>query len=310
MNYTQSFSTVFNRPSYFQTTLFGGSDPPITGYPEFAEGEAIKVVAGGGPGGMNCLDVDTTSENASTAGLVILGIGPLANGQWNGTKGCVKWKQQFNSTYNTQCGGYEPIIYLVAGPSSSGANAINLINDYGTLTLNFFTFGPGGTLTASMPTLDNAFHDMQLEWQCCVPNVNYNDGDTSGFINLKIDGVLIYEALNIKLFLSGGAPYDNTLRGLWFGFYGMLGKVAAVSVTDALCGAVVVPIQPSKICVPQTSVTTPARNAGCNLGGVGYSATYVGGSGGMPVGPDPLDGERLTGKRALNVWAEVTHANY
>lgn len=56
--------------------------------------------------------------------------------------------------------------------------------------------------------------------------------------------------------------------------------------------------------------SSPSHNAGCNLGGVGYTPTYVGGSGAMPVGADPVDGERLTGKRALNLWAELTHTNY
>lgn len=58
---------------------------------------------------------------------------------------------------------------------------------------------------------------------------------------------------------------------------------------------------------PTTIVTSPPRSAGCNLGGVGWSPLYTGPSGVVPIGADPEDGELLTGKRIVRIWAEVNH---
>jgi len=61
---------------------------------------------------------------------------------------------------------------------------------------------------------------------------------------------------------------------------------------------------------PETTVLrTPASSAGSNQGGVGFTATYTGASGSVPIGDDAEDGEVLTGARTLHVWAEVTHVN-
>lgn len=63
-------------------------------------------------------------------------------------------------------------------------------------------------------------------------------------------------------------------------------------------------------CTPRTIVSSPPRNAGCNQGGVGWTPSYVGASGVVPVGADPVDGELLTGKRSIYLWAEMAHRNY
>lgn len=62
-------------------------------------------------------------------------------------------------------------------------------------------------------------------------------------------------------------------------------------------------------CTPTTIISSPARNSGCNQGGVGWSPTYLGGSGFVPIGANPTDGELLTGHRVINVWAQIEHDN-
>ena len=65
---------------------------------------------------------------------------------------------------------------------------------------------------------------------------------------------------------------------------------------------------PVKTRNPETTVLrTPSSSAGSNQGGTGYTATYGGVSGTVPVGADPAAGELLTGARSLHVWVEVTH---
>lgn len=63
-------------------------------------------------------------------------------------------------------------------------------------------------------------------------------------------------------------------------------------------------------CTPRTLVSSPSRNAGCNEGGVGWTPTYTGASGVVPVGANPTDGELLTGKRTIYLYAQMTHRNY
>ncbi len=60
---------------------------------------------------------------------------------------------------------------------------------------------------------------------------------------------------------------------------------------------------------PETTVlNSPTISAGSNQGGTGYTATYTGASGSVPVGANPAEGDALTGARTIHVWAEVTHA--
>jgi hypothetical protein len=63
-------------------------------------------------------------------------------------------------------------------------------------------------------------------------------------------------------------------------------------------------------CVTPTGVTSPAKQSGCNTGGTGFTNSYTGPSGVMPIGPDPISGEPLTGKRSIFLWGETTHTNY
>lgn len=62
-------------------------------------------------------------------------------------------------------------------------------------------------------------------------------------------------------------------------------------------------------CTPTTIVTSPSRASGCNQGGIGWTPSYLGSSGSVPIGADPSDGEILTGKRIVRIWAEVNHVN-
>ena len=65
---------------------------------------------------------------------------------------------------------------------------------------------------------------------------------------------------------------------------------------------------PVNTTIPETTVlTSPSSSAGSNQGGTGFVASYTGASGAVPIGADAVDGEVLTGKRTLLVWAEVTH---
>lgn len=68
---------------------------------------------------------------------------------------------------------------------------------------------------------------------------------------------------------------------------------------------------PGNCCVTTPStVDSPSPSAGCNHGGVGFTVSYTGASGSVPVGADPNDGETLTGKTTAHVWVEITHTAY
>lgn len=69
-------------------------------------------------------------------------------------------------------------------------------------------------------------------------------------------------------------------------------------------------VVPQIKCTPITIRSSPARNAGCNNGGTGWTPSYSGVSGTVPVGANPIDGETLTGKQAVNMWVELEHRVY
>ena len=84
----------------------------------------------------------------------------------------------------------------------------------------------------------------------------------------------------------------------------------AVIITGVSAGIQPPPKHPTVRCEPQTLVSSPAKNAGCNTGGLGWTPEYTGASGVVPIGAEPPAGETLTGKRSLYVWGEITHVNY
>lgn len=67
---------------------------------------------------------------------------------------------------------------------------------------------------------------------------------------------------------------------------------------------------PLVTCTPTTIVSSPARNSGCNEGGEGWTPSYLGASGFVPIGANPIDGELLTGKDNICIWAEMQHDSF
>jgi hypothetical protein len=242
MNYTQNWvAGAFNVPGDFQTTAFGGSDTPISGYPTLAAGENIKTVAGAGPGGANIIDVSIFDHvhftGSEDSGVAILGIGDLPSGRFDATKACFKSKQFISSSYQS-FNSFSPVIFITDGLFSF--NELLTISIGFSNTWELFYNGFGGssaTLDTAPASLDNAWHDLQLEWQCAVPNPGFTDSDTSGHVTFKVDGVVIYDVQNIKLFLNSTQHdgLNNTVWGFWLGYFGLIGPVAGVSITNSLC---------------------------------------------------------------------------
>jgi hypothetical protein len=68
------------------------------------------------------------------------------------------------------------------------------------------------------------------------------------------------------------------------------------------------PIEP---CTPDSQIGNGGKGkAGCNNGGVGWTRSYTGTPGTVPVHADPTNGEALTGKTAIDVWVELDVVSY
>lgn len=63
------------------------------------------------------------------------------------------------------------------------------------------------------------------------------------------------------------------------------------------------PQAPQAPCDPEQTSGLGGKT-GCNLGGVGWTSLYDGPYGDVPSHPDPVDGEALTDKPALDIWTE------
>jgi len=92
-----------NPPETYISTAIGGSNAPLTNYPEMGREENIKRVSGGGASGQNV--IDAADGSLYETAWITLGatstLGPLAHGQWDARGGGVgkplkcRWKQFF-----------------------------------------------------------------------------------------------------------------------------------------------------------------------------------------------------------------------
>lgn len=241
---------TFAKPTSFQTTAHGGADAPITGYPEFAAGEAVKTVNASGPLGERVLDVDTGSgSDYSDAGLAMLGVGDLPSGEWDGTDGIiVEWDQYFSTTALTQSFLGQAMV-LVARLSTLGASpdpevglftgdSVVWIGFEQTSGANFFYdiyyVVNGSTVhnTSVTDVADNAWHRMKIRYKPGTVTGalvgSYFPRAADGYFEWLIDGVAAISATNIKFDIPVQSVYSSTpnlLYGAWHGFAGLLGPV-------------------------------------------------------------------------------------
>ena len=117
-------------------------------------------------------------------------------------------------------------------------------------------------------------------------------------------------APNFALFETQNGRAINTLMVYPCGF-------DAVKFTNASGGSTPTgptsgrPIAPWTPCTPETQVNNGGKGKyGCNTGGTDWVSSYTGPYGNVPQHADPVDGETLDGKAAIDIWMEINHQDY
>jgi hypothetical protein len=246
---SQSFPVVKQNSGAFLTNAFFGvppygSDSPDPDYPTIASSEDVKVVAGLGPDGQNAADVDGDYVDS---GIAFQGFGPLAGGYWDATRGCctVSYKIASATAHLS-----DPIVMMGQGiPSPGGPIIIQLEPSGGNLLLRLQVFKQGATsfethevATYSVPfasLADDAWHSFRLQWK--GGTIGAGDAfwwhlvSADGFMQVFLDGTLIYDVQNIKLYLRDADTAPNWLNTLTVGYDGLAGAVTALVLLDTLC---------------------------------------------------------------------------
>lgn len=110
---------------------------------------------------------------------------------------------------------------------------------------------------------------------------------------------------------------DYSAQGVNAPFFGTIGQSCPLLVLRQPTSTQPIPTPLSglagTVCGVDAIISNGGKGAsGCNVGGVGSTPLYdtAGGVGTVPIHPDPIDGEDLTGKIEVDFWVEIRHQDY
>ncbi len=308
-----SFSLgTFNFSTSFKTTTFGGSDAPISGYPEIAAGEAVKTVNGSGPSGERVCDA-YSSGNYSSSGLVFLKVGSLSGGFYDCTDGVsIRWRQFFSSTALTDSftGQITVAVTKMGTAIDDGlfsGDSVVWLGFEQTSGANFFYDifykRNGSTIhnTSINGTADNAWHDMEIQFKPGTITGAVSGGvfpcAADGYLIIKKDSVALLSVTNAEIQVpinTAVTTTANLMYGNWFGFAGMLGQMTGYIIdtesTVATSESSIEANSSTPCC--GTEAEAGGSAAGDILAAVNPEWTAVCGSGGtVPTAADLTDAE-------------------
>ncbi len=241
-------------PSW-RSTSFGGSDTPITGYPEFGEMENIYRREGAGGSGQDVIDAYNTADY-TIAWITLCGIGPLAYGQYDCRGGGagkplkVRWKQFFKSSSLAET-GYGVALALTHGSGTPNGSGTGLFSTqvfllvemdrtsgatfqwnviYRTLSAGVLTTAQlNAGLTGHSDTSDDAEHEMIVTLVPSTITGGFNGNGTSpgsatvgtdGSIDVSVDGISVLSGSSLKFVINNYATTNPEVyygKSLWHG---------------------------------------------------------------------------------------------
>lgn len=285
-----------------------GADPL---YPFIYGAEAVTV------NGANQMDWSGSYSDYQGAGAWWKGFGPLAGGKFNANAGSIAVRYQPNAT--SLGAANEAVLAAIPNYVGNSARLYVAWNGQGDnlLKVEFETWTSGVSDTAPLSFTAGQTYDVRVSWQCATIIGDWDDVATDGWVKVYVNGTLVYDSGLVQFFLSQDFldPY-NAADGLWIGYFGLLGPVSSILLTDSTAATpaalpIATPAAPQTKCTPQTQTTNGGKGkAGCNTGGVGWVRSYVGPWGTVPQHANPAAGETLTGKANVEVWTELVHTDY
>ena len=121
----------------------------------------------------------------------------------------------------------------------------------------------------------------RLSWQCGTYNAGTDEHAADGYLRVMRDGVAIYNAENLPLYMTFSTDPVDLIDGVAFGYFGLLGALDDIEIS--MCAA------PDVVTVPDVvglslAVATAAITA------VGLVVGLVTGPGGLVVSQSPIAG--------------------
>lgn len=261
LTYSQDFSNGngAGMQDPYWSTYEGDAEDPL--YPEFAVLAQVEVSTGTGEGGVNELIPWPGTADGDSAAVYMVPIGSPhgvsqgaaadtlriaqgAGGRWNGQAGSVEFTYRF-PTAALDDTDYANLMWLAElFPSYSAGNMALAMYDLDASTYEietqFLDWNDGFVndyFTFTRASIENTSVSFKVEWACASIDFMRGLSDTSyviptdGWMRVTMDGVTVYEATDIALYV--GYPWSqadptrarsewfNILEGVAFGWYGM-----------------------------------------------------------------------------------------
>ncbi len=227
-------------PSW-KSSNWGGSDTPVSGYPEFGEMENVRRNEGTGATGQNVIDAITTTDYA-ISWITLCGVGDQTNGQFDCRGGGpgqplkVRWKQFLKASALNETDYSVPLVLAHGGGGGTssglfGADVFFLVEMYRT-TGNDFTWAgtyqrPVGSgfdtfpVSGSTGTADNAEHEIIVTITpssvASLPGSGSSVGatiPTDGSFTVSVDGVTVVSASGLQFAIN---PFETAVPNVFYG---------------------------------------------------------------------------------------------
>lgn len=277
-----------------------GEDP---NYPDIVEAEAVKVVYGAGPGGENVLETDSSGgEDPAGAGIHISHQYMSLN-RFDIT--CV-----FRFTAETLVDmPYAPLFYLSNNFTFDSELLLALYISGGNIVFELNCTGISRVDSYSIPVASAS----TTEWQTVRVigrNGTYDSStstrDRDGYLKLFLNSQPIYDVENDSVNVGSG-DVDAIITDVAFGFYGMVGQIAYLQISDsdgteekpeseccttsrAAGGGITSPGGAVTPVGPRTETTVPVGDSGGGGGTTGsFGYVAVAGGGVLANATDPTD---------------------
>jgi len=188
-------------------------------------------------------------EDYQSAGIWVKGMGSLdtdgvigVGGFWNADKGCIEvtYIPTTTSLGEHSGGNYDPLLALV-DPLGLGVLRVDIDLGADEIIVHYQCEGPDVDATipdVTMPVAGEPYV-VRMEWQCGTMDLVEEVTAADGFIRVWINDILIYEAVDVTLFVRYPNTYMDSLPnladGATFGYAGLLGPLVDFHIEDTLC---------------------------------------------------------------------------
>lgn len=217
-------------------------DPEDPLYP-FMWGSYYTYINGDGMLDFNPAHSDPPDTNYDAAGVWIKGFGPEAGGYFDANQGCMQaaYYPSEDSINGPDAAQFECALITLADEDGFPHLGVSVDLNSNVIVMYLPTVSTHDSIVtvvgAPMPVVGEPYA-VRLGWQCGSIDPDTDAVNPDGFVRLWINGELTYEAVDADLNLDQSfTPVDppNMIDSLLIGYYGLLGPLDSITVSDSAC---------------------------------------------------------------------------